>query len=87
MIWYLQRLFQEKILRWGFENFYRVGFENFTLRGTKILAFNIFWGYADCQLGGRGPKKMSAQCKLGEGRVPFLGCGHVEGWAFIAPGE
>ena len=37
-----KRFFKEKILRWGFENFYRVGVENVYRGGPFFFAFNIF---------------------------------------------
>ena len=60
MILHPKRLFQEKIPRWGFDNFYRVAFEKFYRGGQKFLRSTFFSRYADCQLGG-GPKKMSAR--------------------------
>ncbi len=52
--------FQEKISRWGFDNFYRVAFKKISRGGEKFLRSTFFSRYADCQVGGGGPKKMSA---------------------------
>ena len=41
--------------------FYRAGFDNFYQRGAKILAFNIFSGEVDCQLGGVGGMTSESQ--------------------------
>ena len=49
-----------KFFDWGFRQFYRAGFEKFFRGGLKFLRFDIFSRDADCQLGGGGPKKMSA---------------------------
>jgi len=43
----------------GLRQFLSSRVRKFLSRGAKILAFDIFSRYADCQLGG-GPKKMSA---------------------------
>ena len=55
----LKKLSQEKILRWGFENFNWAVFEIFYQKRPKFLHSTFFSRYADCQLGG-GHKKMSA---------------------------
>ena len=59
MILYPKRLFQEKIPRWGFDNFYRVAFEKFYRGGQKFLRSTFFSRYADCQLGGGSQENVS----------------------------
>ena len=38
-----KRFFKEKILRWGFENFYRVGVENVYRWGTFFLRLTAYF--------------------------------------------
>ena len=77
MILYPKRLFQEKIPRWGFDNFYRVAFEKFYRGGQKFLRSTFFSRYADCQLGGGSQENVSIVSARGG----------VPKWAFLASAD